>query len=122
MAQLYRSRSARQLRGPHVVHQIRVTPSILFRPLSRRLFLRRRQRLRSLALGVGLLPRGCLRLTHGRSLPLQEVQQRQIEVIGVARVAAMRRTFQDHHLAARNGPVRALARTFKRHDGIAVTV
>src|SRR2546427_5903905 len=38
------------------------------------------------------------------------------------RSAAVRRAFQDHHLAARNGPVRALARTFKRHDGIAVTV
>ncbi len=37
--------------GPHVVHQIGVTPPILFRPLPRRLLLCRRQRLRS---GPGL--------------------------------------------------------------------
>ncbi len=122
MARLHRSGSAWQLRGPHVVHQIRITPPVLFRTLPRRLLLGGRQRLRCLALGIGLLPRRCLRFAHRGSLPFQEVQQCQIEVISMTGVAAMRRTFQDHHLAAGNRLMGAFARTFKRHDGIAVTV
>ena len=102
IARLYRSRSARQLRGPHVVHEIRVAAPVLFRTLPSRLLLGGRQRLRCLALGVGLLPRRCLRFAHRCSLPFQEVQQRQIEVIGMTTVAPMRCAFKDHHFAIPN--------------------